>query len=138
MDLPAKLKENEYLLKVRPASEGSTNPPTGFLAKYTQKGELQKSFDEWGIYYYWNYPHGVKPEALPITLHVEDFKSGWKLFGWRYGKSQNWAEMIHPNGFILEIYLTNFLDIVKETVVINGELGGEYKWERNKLIKKEL
>ena len=132
MDLPAKLKENEYLLKIRPSQESYPNPPTGFLAKYTQKGELQKSFDDWGVNIY---PGRPIPDPLPIALHTEVFKSGWKLFGWRFGKSQNWAEMVHPDGFILEIYLTNFLDIVQENVITFGVLEGEFKWEKNKLIK---
>jgi len=128
-----------YLLKIRPASEGKHLDdvyPTGFLSKLTAKGELQKSFDEWGVYYSWNYPHGAKPEVLPITIHVEEFRSGWKLIQWRFGKSQNWAELLHPNGFTLEIYLSNFLDIIKETTSVNGVLEGEFMWERNKLIKK--
>jgi len=133
MDLPVKLKENEYLLKIRPEEKGSKTPPSGFLAKYTQKGEVPKSFDEWGVNYYWN---GPVPDPLPINLHIEDFKPGWKLFGYRFGKSQNWVEMIHPDGFILEIYMTNFLDIVEENVVDHGVIEGEFKWERNKLIKK--
>ena len=133
MELPTKLKDNEYLLKKR-FTEDHAEYPTGFLSKYTQKGEVPKSFDEWGLIYY--IPK-EKQEKLPIILHTEDFMYGWKLLRWRFGQSQNWAVMIHPKGFLLEIYLKNFLEICKETVISYGVLEGEYKWEANNLIKKK-
>ena len=133
MELPTKLKDNEYLLKIRP-NEGSKNPPIGFLSKYTQKGLMPVSFDEWGVNYYYGME---KPKPLPITIHIEEFKPGWKIFDWRIGKSQQWAQMVHPDGFIVEIYLEELLDIIEKTTIKKGVLEGEYKWEPHKLIKKK-
>lgn len=138
MNIPSVLKENEYLLKIRPKSEGSRDLyDTGFLTKYTQKGLIPKAFDEWGInHYYYPRPDQPKEEPLPITLHVEEFKSGWEIIQWRFGMSQNWATMKHPNGFTVEIYLNNLLEIAKTCTIENGVLIGEFKWEDHKLIKK--
>jgi hypothetical protein len=45
-----KLQENEYLLKIR-TKYAHTTTDTGFLTKLTQKGELPKSFIDWGKAY---------------------------------------------------------------------------------------
>lgn len=129
MTLPTTLKDNEYLLKIRPKGSRCTKLDTGFLTKYTQKGLIPKAFDEWNLGRY-------TPETLPITIHIEDYKSGWFIYEWRFGMSQNWATMIHPNGFTVEIYLDNLLEITKTNVIQFGELIGEFKWESHKLIKK--
>lgn len=129
-----KLQENEYLLKVRSGGQRhKTEPATGFLAKLTQKGELSKSFIDWGGAYDYE-----KREYLPmpeIQIHTEVLRSGWKLESWRFGQSQNWASVITPEGWTVEIYLSHFLDIIKTHTVVNGEIIGEFKWEANKLIK---
>jgi hypothetical protein len=127
-ELPIVLNEDEYLLKIRPKEYNCNGIPTGFITKYNKDGSMPKSFIEWGQMY-------GKPIELPTTLHIESFKSGWEIVSWRFGMSQNWATMKHPDGFTLEIYLDNLLDIVKSSTIENGVLIGEYKWENRKLIK---
>jgi len=127
-----KLQENEFLLKVR-TRYAHTTTDTGFLTKLTQKGELPKSFIDWGKAY--DYVKREYTSDPPIQIHTEDFRGGWKLESWRFGQSQNWASVITPEGWTVEIYLSQFLDIVKENTIINGEIIGEFKWEANRLIK---
>ena len=80
------LKENEYLLKIRKSNLSSV-VDTGFLSKLTQKGQLPKSFDDWGKTY-----HDRTP--LPTYIFEETYRSGWKLLSWRFGQSQNWARVV--------------------------------------------
>ena len=110
------LGEDEYLFKFR------FRDCCGFLTKLTQKGELPKSFKDW--------------DKSIIYIYTETFKEGWKLFGWRYGKSQTWAKIMSTDGFILEIYLSSYLKIILNNTIINGVLQGEFKWYENTLIKK--
>lgn len=126
-----KLNVSEYLLKIRPNDNIRTSYPTGFLSKLTKKGELQKSFDEWPAY--WNIRN---VEKLPVYIVSQNFVSGWKLIHWRFGQSQNWASLLHPDGYTLEVYLDDFLDTLKNNTIVNGEILGEFRWEKNKLIKK--
>ena len=119
------LKDNEYLLKIR--SEGEADA-TGFLSKLTKKGVIPVAFKDWGDAY--NYKAN-----LPIYVIQETFRSGWKLKKWRFGMSQNWASVIHPLGFSVEIYLSQFLDIVLNNTIVNGDIIGEFKWVDNELIK---
>lgn len=124
------LLEGEWLLKLR---EG--NPKTGFLSKLTQKGELPVKFKDWGKS--WdpltgNYTSG----NIPIYVWQETYRSGWKLKSWRIGKSQEWAVVQHPEGFLLEIYLDDFLRIVLNETIDQGVIIGEFKWDSNKLYKK--
>ena len=120
-----KLQEDEYLLKVKTSGDIKT----GFLTKLTQKGELPKSFTNWGEDYRW----GNVPTPLTAYVHTETFRSGWSLDHWRIGKSQEWAVMNHPDGYRVEIYLSSFLDLVQSCTIINGELQGEFKWAYSKL-----
>ena len=133
------LLEDQWLLKLR--EDKVWNPEkriweeglqkTGFLSKLTKKGELPKSFTDWGGDRY-----GATGKDLPIYVFQESYRTGWKLISWRFGKSQNWARMRHPEGFVVEIYLDNFLDVVKETAMDQGEILDEYKWVDNKLVMK--
>jgi hypothetical protein len=132
-----KLLEDQWLLKLRDDDEWDGNKwvkgayMTGFLSKLSQKGEIPKSFLDWGGTRY-----GESGKDLPINVFQESYRTGWKLISWRFGKSQNWARVRHPEGFVVEIYLSNFLDVVKECTMDQGVILGEYKWEKNKLIKK--
>jgi hypothetical protein len=128
-----KLQENEYLLKIRLSGTKSI-PDAGFLTKLTQKGALPKSFIEWGNT--WDYLKSIRTPMPEIQIHTEHFRQGWKLFGWRFGKSQNWASIITPEGWTIEVYLSHFLEIIKTHTVVNGELQGEFRWEDNRLIQK--
>lgn len=127
------LEDDEWLLKLAP------DVKTGFLTKLTQKGQLPKAFDEWREGYMYGYINGVyshtKTPKLPVYIHKEKPSEGWTLERWRIGKSQEWATMIHPEGFTVEIYLTNFLELVKENTIINGIIQGKFKWENHKLVK---
>jgi hypothetical protein len=121
------LGEDEYVLKIRPA-RNDHEYPTGFIAKLTKKNELMKSFDEWNGWGWGN------PEPLPVFVYKETFKTGWKLESWRFGESRNWARMIHPDGFALEIYLDDFLKIILTHTITNGVIDGIFKWENKTLV----
>lgn len=118
------LGENQYLLKIRPHDK------FGFLSKINKTGKIPKLFSEWGNNRY------NKDQDLPIYIYEETFNSGWKIVDFRGGESRDWAVMIHPQGFKLEIYAENFLEIILQNNLIKGEIIGEFKWEANKLIKK--
>lgn len=117
------LKENEYLFKNRGG--------TGFLSKLNKNGTIPKNFDNWNVGY------GTNITKLPIYVFEETYRSGWKLSSWRFGESQNWAEVICPEGFSLEIYLQQFLSIIQNNTIVNGEIIGEFMWKENQLIKKD-
>ena len=135
-----KLKEDEFLLKVKQGEprtkwvgsdriEDGVYPDRGFLTKFNKSGSMPVAFKQWPNRY-------GSGEELPIKVVKEVFKSGWKLSGWRFGMSQNWASLLHPNGYTIEIYLDQFLDIVQEFTIEKGEIIGEFKWEDHKLIKR--
>lgn len=130
-----KLQENEYLLKVRPCDPRYPTPAAGFLTKLTQKGELPKTFIEWGDR--WDFFNNCTTSMPKIQIHTEVLRSGWKLESWRFGKSQNWASLITPEGWTVEVYLSHFLDIVKDNTIINGEIQGKFMWNANKLVNNE-
>lgn len=131
------LLEDQWLLKLRSDSEwdGKKWIPdafkTGFLTKLTKKGELPKSFLDWGGTRY-----GESGRDLPIYVFQEEYRTGWKLLSWRFGQSQNWARVRHPEGFVVEIYLSNFLEVVQNSSIDQGVICEPYKWVDNKLIKK--
>ena len=126
-----KIKDDQWLLKVR-------DDKMGFLSKLTQKGELHKSFKEWSNA---RYGRATPEEELSIMVINEPFRKGWTLNKgnrydmYRLGKSQSWVKVKHPMGFILEIHLQNFFEIVIP-YLSHGEMVGEYKWIGNKLERK--
>ena len=132
------LREDEFLLKLR-KSQVYTNKEgwkdewnqTGFLTKLTKKGEVPVKFEDWGKTY-------TDRTSLPTYVWQETYRSGWALKSWRIGQSQEWAVMKHPEGFTLEIYLSNFLELALNETLDQGHLVGEFRWEGNKLIKKGL
>ena len=123
------LVSNQYLLKLRRNRKGEVL--TGFLTKLTQKGAIPKAFIEWG-----NHWQPKDAPEMPIYLFAEDFRAGWKILDWRFGQSQNWATMVHPCGFTVEIYLQQLLELMKTITVVNGVLQGEFMWKDHTLIKK--
>ncbi len=127
------LLEDQWLLKIR---EG--NPKTGFLSKLTKKGEIPVKFNEWASTQTYNTETRKWDVSYNTTVYVwqESYRSGWTLKNWRIGKSQEWAVMQHPEGFLLEIYLSNFLEVSLKDTADFGVLRGEYKWEDNKLTRK--
>jgi hypothetical protein len=133
-----KLKENQFLLKLRhdnvyDSVTGIWSPAkhkTGFLTKLTQKGVIPVKFHEWG-----GKQWSESGKDHPIYVFEERFRSGWKIVSWRFGKSQNWATVLHPEGFTVEIYLQQFLEVIKESTVVAGDLIGKFKWQDHKLIK---
>ena len=125
------LNDDEYLLKLREANEWSKvkTTPTGFLTKLTQKKKVPKTFLEWGTFY-------GQPRELDTFIVKEDFKSGWEFKSFRWGQSQSWAVLKHPDGFLVEIYSKNFEELIINNKIINGVINGEFKWEYSCLIKK--
>lgn len=126
------LAEDELLLKVRPDG-------IGFLTKLTQKNKLPVAFEQWDARHLRRDGNdfGFVPHP-PIYLVKETFRSGWKVCSWRFGQSQNWAKVQHPDGYQVEIYLSQLLDVMLETTVVEGELVGEYKWEDHELVSNTM
>jgi hypothetical protein len=75
-------------------------------------------------------------DKVPIYVVEEVFRSGWKLYGYRWGTSRNWAVLMHLLGYTVEIYMSEYLELLKSAGSVNGELIGEYKWNPYKLTKK--
>lgn len=124
------LADNEYLLKVR------KNDITGFLSKLTKKGIPPKPFTDWNNRAYTYQRSQINND---VYIFTEDFSTGWYYNGFRGGMSQDWCEVKHPKGFILEIYYlgsAGFDSIIKTYDVIKGEIIGSFKWEDKKLIEK--
>jgi len=127
-----KLKEHEYLLKIRKKDGRWKTDDTGFLTKFNKDGSFPVNFKNWPGYQYDN--NNQRKTDLPIYIIEENFRSGWKLFSWRFGKSRNWAVLLHPAGFTLEIHMEEFLSLTKKITIINGELQGKFKWQKNILV----
>lgn len=127
------LKEDEYLLKIvrNVWNDGSGK---GFMTKFNKDGTVPVSFKNWPVRRYF----GNSPADWdhPVYIHKEEFAEGWRIMSWRFGQSQNWASLVHPKGFTVEIYLTQLLEIVKSHTVIKGEIQGEFMWQDHKLISK--
>lgn len=112
-------EEDEFLLK--------TSGEKGFLTKLNKDKTVPKAFLEWPRY---------SSSTDGIVIFKESFRKGWKIKSWRFGKSQNWATMVHPQGFTVEIYLQQLLELIKNSSIVDGELIGEFKWDSHNLIKK--
>jgi hypothetical protein len=124
------LKEDEYLLKVRDHEDDN---PTGFMTKFNKDGSMPKAFLEWGRSWY---DKDREPET--IYLFKEEFKKGWKFVDFRIGKSQSWAEMVHPLGFTVEIYLEQIPELLLSyDLKKGGIIQGTFKWEGKRLIEQE-
>lgn len=121
------LQENEYLAKFSDITH-MDQFCIGFLSKYTLKGEIPKTFLSWR-----NYMNDSGPKE--IFIHTEEFKSGWKFLRVRFGESQNWAVLVHPKNFLLEVYMNDFIELLKTTTMINCELQGNFKWKDKRLVK---
>jgi len=128
-----KLEEDEYLLKVQKNvwNDGSDK---GFLTKFNKDGSMPVAFKDWPCRRYT--PTSEADFEMPIYIHKERFRPGWRIMSWRFGMSQNWASLIHPDGFTVEVYLDQLLEIIKEFSTSGGTLIGEFKWEGHKLICK--
>lgn len=121
------LKENEYLLKI--CENG------GFLTKFNKDGSIPKAFKDWGnIPERWRVKNKTYVD-LQIFIFEENFNEGWRIDSWRFGESQNWAKVLHPSGFLIEIYLQQLLEIIMTNTIIDGLIIGKFKWQNHKLIK---
>lgn len=120
------LKDDEYLLKIK---EGRT-VPQGFLTKLTKDGRIPVRFRQWSTYY----PDTQIP--LPIYVVQESFRTGWRIYGCRFGESQNWAVLLHPDNYTVEIHMDEFISLLNSITVKDGELMGEFKWSPTKLLQK--
>jgi hypothetical protein len=125
------LEEGQYLLKVIPGTNHWTKRNTGFFGKFTKTNTIPKAFVNWNYYDY------VTRITIDPDIYIFDeyFREGWKIIDWRFGASQNWATLLHPEGFTLDIYLNNLLEICKENTIINSVIQGKFKWQDHKLIK---
>ena len=135
------LADNEWLLKKYSNRRGAK----GFMAKFTQKGVLPKGFIDWGSTFdyaaprpaNWNYGdkwnHPII-NSLPITIIEEVPREGWEIHDCRIGKSQEWATMLHPLGFTVEIYLSDLLELIPKITITKGVLEGKFYWNAKKLI----
>jgi len=126
------LGDDEYLLRledVYAVRDGMQSIKSAYLTKYTLKGEIPKNFLKWRN---WN------KDTVDILIHTEKFSAGWKVFNARYGESQNWMVLKHPANFYVEIYMHDFLNILKTHTIVNGEIIGEFKWKNNYLIKNKI
>lgn len=119
------LEEDEFLLKTYLYPYGNNPVPKGFMTKLNQDGSIPVKFLQWG-----------SGTDNPYTIVKEVFASGWRLAGFRTGESRDWAVLLHPNGYTVEIYLKNMMAIVESSIITNGVIEGEFKWEYGNLIKK--
>lgn len=121
------LKDNEMLLKVYEHKCGAGDYILGFLSGLNQDGSVPKAFLNWKPNY---------REVIESVYRIEEvFRSGWKAISYRSGKSQDWVVVEHPEGFRLEIYMSNFFDIMKRNVINEGRIEGMWKWENKKLVE---
>lgn len=121
------LEENEYLLKIRP--DGGTRwrtYNTGFLTKLNKNGTIPVNFAKWNFV----------SNKLDIFVVTETYRTGWKIVGARFGESQNWAILLHPDNYTVEIYMNSLIDLINTNTIINGEIQGEFKWKEKNLEKK--
>jgi hypothetical protein len=126
-----KLKDDELLLKIW-KTQTIKDFSKGFITKLNKDGSVPVAFLAWGT------PWGKSDaDALTTWVFTETYRSGWKILGWRFGKSQNWATMKHPEGFTVEVYMRDLLEVIFQDTIDYGTLSGKYKWENHKLIREK-
>lgn len=113
------LAEDEYLLKIQKHPHHYND--VGFLAKLNKDGSVPIRFEAWPRYSYSSSP-------TPVFVVKETFQEGWRIEGCRFGESQNWAIMLHPDGYTLEIHMIEFIKIIQTITVKDGNLIGKFKW----------
>jgi hypothetical protein len=121
------LAENEYLLKIDARYDGTV----GFLTKLNKGNKLPpKPFLDWGT-------HVSYPDKIVTTLNTwiveQNLCKGWKVEGYRRGESQDWIEVVHPDGYILEITTSQFLELVPKISIIKGKITQALRWDRGVL-----
>jgi hypothetical protein len=117
------LAENEYLLKIR-------DDGTGFMTRFNKSGSMPVAFDTWED----NKWNNTKNPKLQIYIIGEVPREGWKIVKWRFGMSQNWATVMHPLGFTIEIYLQQLLELIERITIVKGELIGRFEWKNHELL----
>ena len=122
------LAEDEYFLKVHTHKSPKETYNLGFIAKYNKDRSLPKAFEYWQPNY--------KETVETMYLHTETFRIGWELVDYRVGMSQSWVVVLTPENFRLEIYMSNFFELVlTNNTFVNGKLQGKFKWKDKKLVK---
>lgn len=111
---------DDYLLKL------DTTNNVGFLSKTNKDGSIPKNFQSWRNY-----------QDIETCLFKEIYRSGWKIISCRFWESQGLVRVIHPLGFQLEIYMTNFFELLQNNKIINGVLQGKFKWYKSTLIRED-
>ena len=118
------LLDDEFLLKFNKGSERI--PGKGFMTKLNQTGTIPKPFLDWN-----------KNGDLEIFVIKEEYRTGWKIEGFRRGQSTDWVELVHPFGFTVEIYCDReFENQLKTLDISQGNIIGEFKWNNRRLLKK--
>ncbi len=122
------LGKDQYLLKVAtiPHESREDYKKIGFLTKLNKDGSIPVAFQEWRS-------RGLVTEPKVVT---EEFAYGWKLLGYRRGASVDWAVLIHPRGFTVEVKLAGFIELIKTVETDCGVLIGAFKWSKDGLIEK--
>jgi hypothetical protein len=123
------LSKDQYIIKFEDTRD-SLAAPMAFMKKLNKDKSIGVAFTNWGLTRF------SKDNYDPnIYVFIESFRSGWEFVGYRVGESQSWVTVKHPLGFKIEIYLSNFMQLMKTNNIYNGALDGSFKWELNKLIK---
>lgn len=117
----APLEKDEYLIKIF--------EDTAFLTKLNKTGKIPVKFLEWG----YDFETRKRPDIQVIN---EIFREGWQVKDFRAGGSQCWARLIHPLGFIVEIYVEELFKLFETETIKNKSIEGCFKWSYGKLIKK--
>jgi hypothetical protein len=117
------LADSQFLLKVR--------GDVGFMTKLNKDGSVPVAFKAW-----------TNDDPIVFT---EIPREGWKIVGIRSGKSQTWARVLHPEGFILEIYAYSnapyrkdkkegsMMGILENCTIEKGEIKEKLTWRDNML-----
>ena len=130
------LKKDEYLVHLRITKLRSNTKDEfkidNIVAFYTVLSgkKIPKSWLQWRSEYSINDFNGVRQFAEYKTfIWKEEFREGFKIAGYRKGKSQTWVKIKTPEGWEVEISLSNFLDLLNKNkiTVDNGKLVGKYK-----------
>ena len=130
------LKGDEHLLKLKEGREwigkglDFEDVIVGYLTRFNQNGTIPKNFIDW------NRNYSRDSSENKVYIFEETYREGWRIRGYRTGMSQSWVKVLSPEGFIVEIYLSQFLELIRTTSLQSGLIIGEFKWEKNELIQK--
>ncbi len=108
----------------------TTYASTGFMTKLTKKGEFPVAFGKWNDH--------DKVNGKKAFIIKEKFQTGWRFDSFRRGQSQDWATLVHPLGFKVDVYGDVMEQIIKDYNILKGLIEGSFMWEPYKLIEKPI